>query len=397
MIDAKRRGHKRGHGEGSIDQMADGRWRARLMVGYKPDGKPDRRAVYGRTRAECQRRLDDLRRRSEQGMAGRAGGGRETVGAFLLTWLGAIDGTIRRSTYLRYETNVRMHLVPALGRHKLADLGPEHLVALYAAKRKEGLAPRTVKYLHATMRRALALGVKWGSVSRNVAAAVDPPKVPRVEITPPSAEQVARLLDTAEANGDRLAPLWTVAAFTGCREGELLGLRWEDLDPAAGTLSIRRSLSDARGGAPTFDEPKTPRSRRTIRLSPDALAALRVQRDRQGWDRQKLGDDYTDYGLVFASGLGTPLLKRNVIRAFKAALARAELPRSIRIHDLRHAHATIMRKAGADMKTVSERLGHSSIAITADLYTHAVAGPDADAAERMQAAISTARRGSLGS
>jgi integrase len=146
----------------------------------------------------------------------------------------------------------------------------------------------------------------------------------------------------------------------------LLGLQWPDVDLQAGTISIRRSLSAVPAGEPEFSEPKTDRSRRTIQLPPDALAALQVQKDRQAWDRQKLGEDYTDYGLVFATALGTALMKRNVIRSFKTALARAGLPIAIRIHDLRHAHATVMRKAGVDMKTVSERLGHSSIAITAE-------------------------------
>src|SRR5205823_6772836 len=146
---------------------------------------------------------------------------------------------IRASTHYRYEVNVKKHLIPGIGRYKLSELRPEHLVALYAAKRKQGLAPRTVKYLHTTIRKALDLAFEWRAISWNVAAAVKAPKVPRVEIAPPTAEQVAHLLDAAEAHGDRLAPLWTVAAFTGCREGELLGLKWQDVDFATGTLSVR--------------------------------------------------------------------------------------------------------------------------------------------------------------
>lgn len=389
----KQRKGKRGHGEGSFDQMKDGRWRARVMVGYKPDGKPDRRAVYGKTRGECQAKLDELRRRAEQGTLAPGGGGRETITAFLRSWLEAIDGTLRPSAYERHEINVRKHLIPTIGRYRLVELRPEHLVALYASKRKDGLAPRTVRHIHSTIRKALGLAVKWGSVSRNVAASMDAPKVPRVEITPPTAEQIARLLETAEASKDHFTPLWTVAVYSGCREGELLGLKWEDVDIAAGSISIRRTLSAVRHGVPVFHEPKTTRSRRTIILPPDALTALQVQKDRQAWERQKLGEDYADHGLVFATRLGTAYLRRNVIRAFKAALARADLPTTIRVHDLRHAHATVMRKAGVDMKTVSERLGHSSIAITADLYTHAVAGPDAGAAELVQQAIRGANRG----
>jgi integrase len=225
-----------------------------------------------------------------------------------------------------------------------------------------------------------------------VADSVDAPRVPKTEITPPTCEQIAQLLDTSNAARiglDRSGPL---GVYSGCREGELLGLKWGDVDFEAGTMSIRRSLAGVHRGVPELAEPKTARSRRTIKLLPDALTALTVQKDHQVWDRQKLVNDYTDYGLVFATSLGTAYMRRNVIRAFKSALARAGLPNSIRIHDLRHAHATMMRKAGVDMKTVSERLGHSPIAITADLYTHAVAGPDSDAADRIQDVIRKARQ-----
>ena len=256
-VERKQRKGKRGHGEGTIGQRSDGRWIAQVMVGYKSDGKPDRRTVYGKTRSECQRKLDELRRRARSGLIGDAGAGRESVGAFLARWLDAIDGTIRPSTLYRYRVIVNNHLVPTIGRYKLADLRPEHLVQLYAEKRKAGLAPRTVKYLHTTIRKALTLAVEWGALPRNVAAVVKAPKVPRVEIKPPSATEVARLLETAEACGDRLAPLWAVMVYSGCREGELLGLRWDDVDLDNGTIRIRRTLQSVKHGVPMFDEPKT--------------------------------------------------------------------------------------------------------------------------------------------
>ena len=201
----KRRKGKRGDGEGSIRQRADGIWRGEVMVGYRLDGKPDRRYVYAKTRRECQDKLDELKQRMRSGLAGDAKAGRETVSAFLARWLEAIDGTIRPSSYYRYQVNVEKHLVPDVGRHKLTDLRPEHLVSLYTAKRKEGLAPRTVKYMHTTIRKALAMAVEWGAVPRNVATVVKAPKVPRVEIVPPTTAEVARLLETANTHGDRLA------------------------------------------------------------------------------------------------------------------------------------------------------------------------------------------------
>jgi integrase len=229
--------------------------------------------------------------------------------------------------------------------------------------------------------------VRWGYAARNVADAVDPPAVPREERRVPAPADVARLLDSARAAGDRLAPLWSVAVYSGCREGELLGLRWEDVDLKGRALSVRRTLVDAHGGVPRFGEPKTRGSRRTLALPSEALEALQEQRRQQEGDRRAGGPDYAPYELVFASRLGTPLLARNVIRSFKAAVARAGLPSDLRIHDLRHASATLMLAAGVHPKVAAARLGHSAVGITLDLYTHSVAGLDSDAAERIQRAV----------
>jgi integrase len=384
MSEAKRRGHKRNRGEGTFDQRPDGSWRAHLMVGYKPDGTPDRRMVFGKTKAECQRKLDELRRRAAGGLIGDAARERDTVAAYLASWLAGTESGIRASTHKRYGEIVRLHLIPELGRHRLAALRPDHIQAFYASTLASGLSPRTVHHCHAVLHRALKQAVRWGYLAASPCDRVDPPRVPHHEIRPPNPEELERLLDAAEASGDRLMALWTLAVYTGCRQGELLGLQWADLDLDAGRLSVRRSLAGSRAGVPRYGEPKTDRSRRTVKLPSEAVAALRAHRDRQNFERQRLGEDWTDYGLVFASAIGTPLNQRNVIRLFKAALVRAGLPEAIRFHDLRHAHATMMRQAGVDLKTVSARLGHSTIAITADLYTHAVQDLDEDAAELVQ-------------
>ena len=221
----------------------------------------------------------------------------------------------------------------------------------------------------------------------NVCDRVEPPKVPHHEIRPPTPEELGRLLDAAEAAADRLAALWTVAVYSGCRQGELLRLHWSDLDLDRGTLSVRRSLMGAKGGVPVYGEPKSTTSRRTVSLPTEAIAALRAHRDRQNFERQRLGADWSDYGLVFTSAIGTPLDQRNVIRLFKAALKRAGLLETVRFHDLRHAAATLLVAAGVDYKTASARLGRSNAKITLQIYAHAVQALDLDAAERMQRAI----------
>lgn len=313
--------------------------------------------------------------------------GRETLRAFLARWLDATRSTLRPRTWQRYEELVRLHVVPQLGRTRLDALRPDAIQRLHAANLAAGLSRRTVRHVHMVLHGALNRAVRWDYAARNVVDAVDPPAVAEEERPVPTAAEVAHLLDSAWAADDRFAPLWTVAVYSGCREGELLGLRWEEVDLDQGTLAVRRTLVAARRGVPQFGLPKTRRSRRTVVLPPEAVEALRQQRRQQDQERQSRGPDYAGYNLVFASRFGTPLLARNVIRSFKAALERAGLPSTLRIHDLRHATATLMMAAGVHPKVAAARLGHSTVGITLDLYTHSVEGLDADAAERIQRAV----------
>jgi integrase len=237
--------------------------------------------------------------------------------------------------------------------------------------------------LHATLR----LAVRMELLGRNVADAVRPPKRVRSKLTPPTPEQAAQLLNAAVATGDRLAALWAVGIFSGCRPGELLALSWEDVNLEAGSIVIRRNLTKVNGAPPEFVDPKTARGRRTVSLPPEAVAALRMHRQRQADERLRLGADYRDQGLVFSTHTGTPLIARNVVRAFKRLLVHAGLPATIRWYDLRHGHATALLVAGVHPKVASERLGHSTVMLTLDTYSHVIEGMDADAAMKVQRAI----------
>jgi integrase len=390
--ETKQRVRARGNGEGMIRHLAQrDLWEVRLMVGVKPNGKPDIRSRYAKTRAEAVAKLDELRQRVRHGSLGDAKAERQTVAAFLTRWLETIQATVRVSTALRYDQIVRLHLIPELGRHRLAALKSADIQAFYAHKLAARLRPATVRKMHNVLHRALTQAVRWGEVPRNVVDAVDPPAVPREELHPPTPEEIARLLDAAHAAKDDLASLWTAAFYTGCRAGELLGLKWSDLDLDTGTLKVQRTLLGAKDCVPRFGEPKTAQSRRTISLPDEAVRVLREHRQRQVAGRLRMGDDSVEYGLVFATRVGTPLLHRNVIRAFKLALRRAGLPESVRVHDLRHALATAMRGQNVDLKTVSEHLGHSSIRITADLYQHGVPRLDTDAVASVQRAVRGSR------
>lgn len=396
------RRQKRGHGEGTIARRQDGTWVGSIMLGRKANGKPDRPKAYGQTRADVQRQLAELRRKAEQGLRAEPAVERLTVAEYLQKWLEAARTSTRRQTWDGYRQVVQKHIAPAIGHQRLNAVRPDAVQRLYAEKLAGGLAPNTVVKIHTVLHRALAMAVKWNYIPRNVADAVDRPAVPRRDGSVLSPAELTRLIDTAIAEGERAggsgittqhsraarqwAVLWNLAIHSGCRESELLGLGWSDLDLDRGTLTVRRSLVAVKDHAPRFGEPKSNTSRRTIALASAAVSALRTHRTRHAEDRLA-ATDWADFDLVFCTHIGTPLIRRNVLRAFKQALARAGLPQSLRFHDLRHAHATLMLRAGVPLKVASGRLGHSSVGITADLYQHIAPDLDADAAERTARAL----------
>ncbi len=225
-----------------------------------------------------------------------------------------------------------------------------------------GLSATTVRYAHAVLRIALGRALKSGRVVRNVATLVDAPARASREIRPLTAEQVGTFL--ANVDGDRLAALYVTALGTGLRQGELLGLRWQDVDLDAGTLTVRHSLALR---SRQLVEPKTERSRRTLRLGSQVLGALREQRRDQLGERLAAGPRWADLDYVFATPAGQPLDSSNVLHAFQRTLARIGLPRQ-RFHDLRHACATLLLEQGEELGVVSKVLGHATVGTTADVY-----------------------------
>lgn len=379
-----RRTRRRGAGEGTISRHRSGMWRGRLMVGRKPDGKPDVREVYGQTRSEVQQKLQALQRQVQQG--GVTGRHALTVSELLAQWLQDCEARgLRPKTLASYRQIVRAYLDPGLGKIKVADLRPEHIRKLLADLTARKMSPATIRYARTLLHAALRLAMAMDLVGRNVTDPVRPPRARRPEVHPPGPVDIAKLLD--EARADRLEALWTLAVYSGCRPGELLALQWQDIDWGGGRLAIRHTLTKVAGASAVLAEPKTARGRRTINLSSEALDALRRHRQRQGEERRTLGAAYQDGDLVFCSRTGTPLQPRNVVRSFKRLLRRSGMPETIRLYDLRHAHATALLAAGVHPKVASERLGHASVSLTLDTYTHSVQGLDADAAARVQRAF----------
>ena len=285
------------------------------------------------------------------------------------------------ATYRSYEQIVNNHLIPAFGRVPLSQLKPDAINTYMLRKLKEGLSPRSVQYQHAVLRSALQQATRWGIVSRNVARLVTPPRVERPEVRPLTLEEMRHFLSSIE--GTRSEALYSLAAGLGLRQSELLGLAWPDVDLEHGTLTIRRSLQRY-DGEYHLDEVKSQRSRRTLALPSPLVEALRRQRTVQVAERLKAGPQWQgdEWELVFATEAGAPLSSKAVTRAFKKDLKAAELPEK-RFHDLRHGAATYALSLGVPLKVVQDILGHSTIAITADTYSHIANELQRDATDRI--------------
>jgi integrase len=372
---------KRGNGEGSITRRKNGGWSAQYTV-HTAEGRK-RKTLYGKTRQEVAAKLARALSDREGGLIFDAEGLK--LGEYLGRWLeDSVKGTVRNTTYERYEQITRMHIVPMLGAIKLKALTPTHVRGLYKEK-LSSLSPRTVQYIHVMLHKALKQAVSDGLIPRNATEAVKPPQVRREEIRPLTPEQVKMLLDAA--SGDRLEALYVLAVHTGLRQGELLGLKWDDIDLQARTLQVRRALTTAKGG-PRLAAPKTKGSRRRVSLTRVAAQAFKSHLERQLEEIDRADSLWQENGLVFASETGAPLDRRDLTsRRFKPLLERAGLPH-FRFHDLRHTCATLLLTQNVNPKVVSEMLGHSSIAITLDTYSHVLPNMQDSAARALEEALS---------
>ena len=368
---------RRGKNEGSITKRRDGRWEARITVGYL-NGKQQRQCLYGKTRAEVADKLAKAQREHQQGLPQVSE--RTTVGGFLDTWLVDVaKPTVAPTTYARYEQLVRLHIKPELGHIRLAQLTPQQVQALLNRKLKSGLAPATVRQIQAVLRVALNKALSWEQVSRNSAALANPPKVPKAEIKPLDIEEAKKFLKAAV--GDRLEALYVLAIATGFREGELLGLQWDNVDLDTGEIRVSVALQRI-DGKHQLVEPKTDSSHRAIVLPAFALTALSAHRLRQVEQRLAAGHKWQKSGFVFTTRRGTPLDSSNVGKYYKRVLKRAELPPR-RFHDLRHTCATLLFSQGVPARTVMEILGHSQISLTMNTYTHVLEPQKQAAAQKM--------------
>jgi integrase len=378
---------------GSITKKGNGR---HYVVTHHrhPDGKRYQSAHGGyRTKKEAEAALREVLNRMDRGSYVASTG--LTVATYLGDeWLPSIRGTVRQGTHNSYADNMRLHVVPYIGGIRLQSLTPVRLNALYCellatgSKKSKpgGLGATTVRYVHTILSKALKDAVEANLLTVNPATRAKPPKAGATkgrDMATWTAAQLRTFLGSIE--GDRLYAAWVTLASTGMRRGELLGLRWTDVDLDAATLSISRSLTTV-GYQMQMSDTKTKRGARMVSLDEVTVAALRTYRRRQSEERLAWGPGYQTLGLVFTKENGSPIHPDRFSQMFRRLSKATELP-SIRLHDLRHTHASIALRAGVHAKVISERLGHSTIAMTIDVYAHAIPAMQAEAAEQVAALV----------
>lgn len=372
---------RRGHNEGSIYQRkSDGKYIAQVTAGVTEQGKPKRVYAYCDTRDEAKRELVRLLHNQQQGL--NIDPDKMTVAEFMKMWLAdVVEPKVRPATYSAYELAVRRYIVPRIGRLLLQKLQPLDVQRMMRAI-APGLAPKTQTMVYGTLRTALNVAERWDLVTRNVATRIDPPRLAPQERRYLSGEQLSRLLDSLPPD-DTYRWLYTVTVTLGLRRGEVLGLRWADVDFKAGVVQIRQQVRRQTGQGLQFADPKTRTSRRTVPLPAVAVRALHAQKAAQLDDKWLVGEEKWRGGeLVFTNRYGSALEPGGVGKRFIRDCARAGLPDGLTFHALRHTTATFLQEQGVAPRVVMEIMGHTKIDQTID-YTHVPDELKVEAAERM--------------
>ena len=353
---------RRAKGEGSIFKENTGYWCAEITM---PDGKKKRKR--SKKQHIVRKWLHDQQSAIQTNLLLKDE--RMTVAKYLDHFIDNVAAhTLARSTIRSYKYLIRDHIKPEIGQIKLVNLRPNHLQDLYSAKLNAGLSPRTVQYIHSVIRLSLNQALKSGLLYRNPTDGVTPPRPRRQVPKTLSAEQAKLFL--VSINDHRWYPIYVLALMTGMRKGEILGLHWEDIDLEKGTANIKHTLVTVQGKS-FLSQPKSDNARRAITLSNTVIKVLKQQ---QLYSKNE--------GLVFTTSTVRPVSQRNLTRHFHLALAKLGIQR-IRFHDLRHTAATLLLKANVHPKIVQDMLGHSSVVLTLDTYSHVIPGMQDEAAEEM--------------
>ena len=311
---------------------------------------------------------------------------KETVATFMQSWIDGYKSNITARSADRYSGIVKGHIIPSIGKIPLAQLSPQNIQKMYSDKLESGLAARSVRYIHVVLHRALQTALKWHKITVNPADSVDIPKAQHTEMQIWNESEIIQFLEASRSTPFHC--IFYLALFSGARRGELLALRWQDANLKTGQLSISRSVQCVNGEY-IFSQPKTEKSRRTIALPQSAVLLLTQLREATEHKRSLIGQEVDDSDLIFTHTYdGIPLRPNTVSRAWEYTAKKAGV-KIIRFHDARHTHASLMLQQNVPLKVVSERLGHSSVSVTGDVYSHILPGMQESAAQRFDDAFST--------
>lgn len=372
---------RRARNEGGLRKRADGRWEGTLYAPISgPKSAVQRRYFYGRTKSEAAAKLRQAR--EELARVGSLSADRMSLNELLDLWLEQKSLSIRSKTVDGYAQKLSSHVRPVLGSMTVNSIGTRDIAELHRKMGQKGLSPRSCKHVHSLLRAALDHGLVFGLAASNPAALCHAPKVPNHRVGRSlSKDEYLRFLDAAADSP--LEALFVLAATTGMRQGEILGLRWRDLSLEAGCLTVTSALGRDSDNRLSIERPKTRSSTRRIELAEIAIAALIRHRSEQNRARLAAGASWNDLDLVFPNRVGNPMNASNLVRReFKPLLAAAQVP-EIRFHDLRHTCATVLLGEGVPVSAVSALLGHADQATTLSIYAHALPGVESLAASAL--------------
>ena len=350
---------RRGNNEGSIYKREDGTWRSQITL----DGR--RLSFTGKSRQECQTWLKKTISQIDGGLS--YAGANMLFSQYLALWMQTVKENRRQKTYIQYNGLLNRYILPEFGHHRLRDLHPIQIERYLSQRKAAGVGDRTCQLIYSTMFTALRAAVRKGLIGRNPMEAVEKPRVrnpkQKVVLEP---EQIQRLLIAAQ--GERLEFLYHLAVVTGLREGEIFGLKWEDVDLEKGRLKVQRQAQRVPKQGMVFSAPKTQSGIRVVSLGSTTIEKLRQHRSRQKEEKKELGDKWHENELVFTTVIGTTLDPHNLLKDFKALLLKAGLP-LMRFHDLRHTSITlVLNEIGAPIKEAQRRAGHASPTTTINIY-----------------------------
>lgn len=396
---ARKKKGRRGNNEGSITQRPDGRWEARVRVGFDSEGKPIRKSFYGKTREEAAAKMNDALGKVLNGTWVEPS--KVLLKDWLESWLEGRKPRLAENTYLKHDNMIQHHLIPTLGTVKMSKLTTRQIQSMLNEKLKNGrvdgkggLAPETVHQIHRTLNAALNQAIKEKMITDNPALHCELPELEASEMRVFNEDELVRFFQAAEDN--YYFPAFYLDLVTGLRRGELLGLRWADTDLERGTIYVWQQVVKT-SGTPRIQlkgKTKTKSSTRTIRIDESTIEVLRQHLAAQTEKKVELlanGLEYFDHGLMFCMPDGRPVDPDNFYRRFKSVLKKADIPPA-RLHDVRHSYATLSLEAGASLKAVQRALGHKTIKMTGDRYCHVTDRMEEEAASKIGGIISNWRQ-----